>query len=249
MTTTLTLPPVYKIVQSVVTSRPAVFAHLRGMARWMAAKPVEYKTYEFFLSTLRSMVRKVYDGVMGGDFVDVMASLIQGQVNQAYRQAWKDEGDGGKLPEYLEQAAEAQILGQYDFVDGYFKDIVTARLDETPIEPLLTRAELWANQYNIGYGNAVALITEENGGRMVWKLGATEKHCPFCEQFDGLVAFASEWAALGIKPQNAPNPVLTGTLNGEKGCEGWRCDCSLEPTDKRRSPNVYGRLEEILLSR
>jgi len=90
------------------------------------------------------------------------------------------------------------------------------------------------------------LITAENGGNLEWKLGATERHCPMCKGFDGIVARASEWEALDVHPQGAPNPALTGELNGEKGCEGWLCDCSLTPTDKRRSPGAYGRIEAVL---
>jgi hypothetical protein len=133
------------------------------------------------------------------------------------------------------------ILNQFDFVDGFYRDIVDARVDGTPVAPLLARASLWAQRWTEAYNEAVRLITLNLGGNLEWKLGATEEHCPECAAFDGIVARASEWETLGIRPQNAPNNKLT--------CGGWKCDCSLTPTDKKRSPGAYGRLEEILLSR
>jgi hypothetical protein len=41
-------------------------------------------------------------------------------------------------------------------------------------------------------------------------------------------------------PQNAPNDSLE--------CGGWKCDCSLTPTDARRTPGAYGKIEEIILA-
>lgn len=234
---------------------PQILPLLKGRARWIAltigakSRIVEEKTYDYFLSELSRMVRNLYAGNIGGEFIDILANLLDGQINQAYRQAWSDEGADGEFPEYLQAAADDAILAQFDFVDGFFRDIVDARIDETPIDPLLARCSLWANRWNEAYNDGVRLIAINAGEKQIWKLGATEEHCPFCSRYNGIVALASEWDALNIRPQSAPNPALTGTLNGEPGCGGWRCDCSLETTDKRRSPNAYGRLEEILNSR
>ena len=70
------------------------------------------KTREFYLSTLVRLVRSVYQGYIGGEFIDIMVNLVQGQINQAYGQAWIDEGDGSTMPEYLTGAATAFILQQ-----------------------------------------------------------------------------------------------------------------------------------------
>jgi hypothetical protein len=216
------------------------------MLRWDLLRLGVVKTYDFFLSTLERLVKSVYNNQLGGEFIDILANLIQGQLTQAYTLAWDEEGTGGKLPDYLQSALTEAIAQQYTFVDQFYRDIVDARLDGTPIDPLLSRCGLWANRYAEAYNQAIALITAEMGGNLIWQLGATEEHCPFCSQFNGIVARATEWDTLGIKPQHAPNPALTGTVNGEDGCQGWRCDCSLDPTDKRRSPEAYGKLEAIL---
>lgn len=224
------LIPGMKIVKAIVRECPEVYARLRGRARWMAADAQPYKTQDFYLNALERLVRSLYNNDIGGEFVDVMASLIQGQLTDAYEQAWKDDGDDGPLPEYLSQAAEEAILSEFDYVDQLFRDIIDARLDETPIEPLLTRCELWANKWTGAYNDGVRLIALENGERLVWRVGDTE-HCETCHQLDGIVAYASTWEELNVQPQNAPNDLLI--------CGGYRCQCALEPTEQRQSPNAY----------
>jgi hypothetical protein len=205
----------------------------------MAYQPAEYKTVDYMQSQIEGLVKGVYTGAVGGGFIDVMANLISGQLTQAYRQAFEDEGfSDSSLPDYLAASLEEMILNQYDYVDQYYRDIVDARVDGTPIQPLLARAALWANRWTEAYNEAVRLITLNGGGNLEWIFGDTD-HCDTCQSLNGLVARASEWDALGVKPQSAPNNKLQ--------CQGWRCQCTLSPTDKRRSPNAYGRIEEILL--
>lgn len=224
-------------IKLAIKAVPQVKGYLTSKARFLAAEPAAYKTYEYMKKQIIGLVRGVYDGYVRGDFIDTMANLISGQLTQAYARAWDDEGDGGEFPDYLQISLDEMILNQYDYVDQYYRDIIDAALDKKPIEPLLSRAELWANQYLFAYNEAVRLITVQNGGKLEWKLGATEQHCPECAALNGIVALASEWDTLGVKPQNPPNSRIT--------CGGWRCDCSLVPTDKRRTPNAYGRIEEI----
>ena len=231
-----------QIVRKVIEAVPEVIPYLSNKARYMLYKPAEYKTFDYMLRAIEGLVNGVYSGNIGGQFVDTMANLISGQLTQAYRQAFEDEGlTDAFLPDYLQSSLNEMILNQYNFVDQYYRDIVDARVDQTSITPLLARADLWAQRWTEAYNEAVRLITLNNGGNLEWELGATEQHCPECAAFDGIVARASEWDTLGIRPQNSPNDKLT--------CGGWRCDCTLTPTDKRRSPNAFGRLEEILLAR
>lgn len=236
-------------LRDVVKAVPDVRHYLSGKARFALYIPEEYKTQEFMLGQIRRLVTSLYNNQIGGDFIDVMANVISGQLRDAYTQAWESYGETTALPDYLSAAYETDVLRQYEHVDQYFRDIIDARLDGKPIDPLIARADLWAQRWTESYNNAIALIESTNGGRMEWVLGATEQHCPLCSRYNGIVAFATEWQALNIAPQNAPNHALTGHIDGEKGCEGWRCDCSLTPTDKRRSPNAYGKLEDILQSK
>jgi len=199
------------------------------------------KSYDYFLSNIEGLVRGLYSGNIGGEFIDTFANLISGQLLDAYEQAWFDEGFTEALPDYLNESYQATVSNQYSFVDQYYRDIVDAQIDKTSIEPLMARAQLWAQRWKESYNEAVRLIAVKNGGRLMWVEGDTMDKCAVCLALDGIVAFASEWDILGVKPQNAPNDKLT--------CGGWKCECRLTATEKRRSPNAYGRIEEILLAR
>lgn len=199
-----------------------------------------FKTYEFFLGTIKRLVRDVYGGYIGGEFIDIMANLIQGQINQAYQAAWNDEGTGGTLPAYLVSAAESMIVNQFSFVDGFYRAAVDARVDGTSIDPLLSRAELWANQFNSAYNDAVLLIRVETGGNLQWREGDTLEKCPTCLGLDGIVMSAKEWEELGVHPAGFPNDKLK--------CKGGHCLCSLSPTEQRRSPNAYASIMNIIVA-
>ena len=226
-------------IRATIKAFPAVIPHLKGRARWVAfAHGLEYKTYDFFLSTLTRMVTNAYNWNMGGDFIDVMANLISGQLTQAYQQAWDEQGDGTELPDYLASSRDDMILNEYDYVDGYFRDIMTARLDQTPIDPLIARASIWANRWNEAYNAALHLIAVDNQDNEDWILGETETHCPSCSALNGIVVRASDWEDLGVHPQGAPNDSLD--------CGGWNCDCRREATDKRRTRNGYDKIAGIV---
>ena len=229
-------------IRQIVATFPEVRTYLTGRARWSLYRPAEYKTVDYMENAIEGLVNGVYNGNIGGQFIDTMANIISGQLTQAYQQAFEDEGfTDFALPDYLSESLEDMILGQYDYVDSFYRSIIDARVDGTPIAPLLQRAELWAQRWTEAYNEAMRLMAIENGQKLVWNLGLTEEHCPECAALNGIVARASEWDTLNIRPQNAPNDKLT--------CGGWRCDCSLEITDQRRTRDAYGRLEEIMMSR
>lgn len=220
---------------------PEMDAYLSGHTVLALAQIEELKTYDYFLRHINGLVRGVYTGNVGGEMIDVMANLIQGQLTDAYNQAWKDDGNKLPLPDFLDKSLTEAIANQYSYVDQFYRDIVDARIDNTSIEPLMVRASLWANRYNEATSEAVRLMALENGGKLVWKLGETEKHCSTCAALNNKVAYAKEWESSGLKPQNAPNKLLE--------CGGWQCDCSLEPTDKRRSAKVLVELWAIAAAR
>ena len=196
-----------------------------------------YKTYDFMLATIRHAVQSVYNGWMGGEFVDILQSLITGQMTQAYGQAWEDDGNTDFfLPDFLQSALAENIARNtnFDYIYQYYKDIIDARVDGTPVEPLIARAAMWATRYTEAYNEAAALIVARTGGKMIWRLGATEQHCGSCGALDGIVAYATEWELAGVHPQQAPNSALE--------CGGWRCDCSLTVTTQRKTRNAWGKI-------
>lgn len=234
-------------------SRVALLASLKASMTWLEINGFEIpldlqvrycaavKSLPFFLRTITRLVQTVYDGYIGGEFVDIMKNLISGQMRRAYEEAWKEDGNELPMPDYLNNAAKALADEQAGFVPGYYQDIIDARVNKTPIGPLTYRAELWANRYTQAKNDATALIAQENGSKLVWREGDTVDKCDTCLALDGIVAYATEWAQAGFRPQSAPNHMLD--------CGGWKCQCRLEPTTARRSPKALETLLNIATSR
>jgi len=194
---------------------PAVIPHLRG---WF------YKSYDYYLRNLQNLVNNVYDGYMGGEFVGILSNLVLGQLSDAFETAAREEG----LLEVTQRMFNAMMVmvnEERTHIEPFYRDIVDARVDEKPIGPLLSRCDLWANRWNDAYNEAKRQIALEFGGKLKWVLGPTEEHCETCGPLSGVVAFATEWEASGLKPQGS---MLV--------CRGFRCQCKLEPTEQRRSP-------------
>lgn len=196
------------------------------------------KTYDYFLTVLTRLVRSVYAGLLGGEFQDILLNLVQGQIQQAYDQAWLDDGNPLPIPSNLQASANALMVKQVDYIAPFFRAIVDARIDGTPIDPLLARAQIWANLYNSAYNDAKAQIALQMGGKLKWVEGDTQDKCETCLALDGIVAYASVWDNLGVHPQGAPNETLT--------CGGWKCQCQLVPTDERQSRNAEERIKKAV---
>lgn len=230
-------------LRAAMRSVPDVIPYLSPRVRRILSEPTPYKTYEFFLSAIEGLVNSLYNGFIGGEFIDVFANLISGQLTDAYSRAWVDDGNMGDLPPYLMESLEGTILNQYTFVDQYYRDIIDARVDGTPIKPMLDRAELWAQRWNESYEMARHLITIENGGKEVWIIDPSKENCTICAALNGIVAYAREWDELNVHPRNAPNPILAKERGG---CGGWKCGCERKPTDRRRSPRAYDTILNIV---
>jgi hypothetical protein len=234
----MTLPSPSLVIQAAIQIEPRIVARLSAAALQMIGRGV--KTYGYFLSTLERLIQSVYDGNLGGEFIEVVQNLILGQISQAYEQAWQDDGDGLPVPEYLRDASQAMVLEQYEHVEGLYRDIVDARVDGTAAP--VSRAALWAGQYDVAYREATQLIQMEGGGNFVWRKGNTERGCSTCAALDGIVASAREWDELDVHPRGYPNPKLE--------CQGGgpvnNCDCTLEPTDQRRSPKAFDTILNIV---
>lgn len=221
-----------QVMDAAVKRYPAVLPHLSG-AFWEV-----FKTYDYMVNNIARMVSNVYTGNMGGEFVDILGALIRGQIRQAYNTAYAEAGFSATLPDWLQADMESMQIEQasFDFIYSFYKDIIDARVDGAPLQPLLDRVPMWANRYNDALARARVTIGAQLGGRLQWVYGDTE-HCTTCQALNGIVAFASEWDLSGYRPQNAPNELLE--------CGGWRCQCELVPTDRRRSPNAWDRIMSV----
>lgn len=228
---------IYQSIKAVILRHPEAVDYLDGSARNIAdvfLSP-EVKSFEFFLKTLRSSVRKVYNGDMGGEFIDILADLLQGQLTRAWDEGLKEAGY--EPDEASDAERDRLILREYDFVDGFYRAIIDARVDQTPLDPLLARAEIWANRYDDVRNQAIIWATPEQDDEgspqmMVWHYNPEKEHCDQCASLNGIIASLSEWRVSGYHPYadwdgNLPNEYL--------GCGGWRCGCELLPTGEPRN--------------
>jgi len=225
-------------IQQILNRVPDLRPHLTSKARIAFDVIPPIKSAELFNNRLEKLVEETYAGGKAEDtFVEEMALLIAAYLLLAYRSAWQDNGGGNKLPDYLDIAYRAAVLEQYVYIEQYHDDIITARTNQTPIDPLLARTQLWATRYEEQYNNANILMAKEEGVNLVWKYGDTD-HCDTCRKLDGIVASENDWRTVGVVPQAAPNPKLD--------CEGWRCQCTLSITTQKRSKNALNRITEAV---
>lgn len=132
----------------------------------------------------------------------------------------------GILPEELTideiKMMRFRISEQMNHLNSFAEAIESgSKENKGKLTPLMQRAQLWVNRFNSVVNEARVMACKDQ--KLKWVLGATEKHCRTCAALNGKVKRASFWKKLGVRPQNAPNPMLE--------CEGWLCDCSLVPTD------------------
>lgn len=189
---------------------------------------------EAFHNGIRSAVRGLWMGVLDfAQFYDAMQSAI----GRGLTQAWAEgAAQGGVTPdEYSteENSALAQLLvSQYEQIQPFGLYIMAHNREKGgALEPLLSRAELWVNQYRSAVVRAAAMAAKDE--KRVWILGATKAHCDSCKRLNGIVKRYSFWLE-HVLPGCAPNDNLR--------CGGYRCGCELRPT---RRPISKGPLPKL----
>lgn len=201
---------------------------------------INLKTYGYMLDHVDKYARELYKDEMSRDeFIDSMASLIEEQLKRAWNEGMRNNGLDPKedMTDEWQDILDNLILDQWTYIENYADSILQGAKDGTPVESYRARASLWANRYNETVSEA-ELVTASKGDKLEWVLGATEQHCDTCFRLNGIVAFASEWEELGVHPQGAPNGLLA--------CGGWKCDCGLSPTDKRRTSRAFDTIMDIV---
>lgn len=187
--------------------------------------PKQLKTYEAYRRSARGLTRGFWNGDLSRfDFVDDFVSTIERQ----YEQAWTVGARmSGVEPDERTEAEQAILNNAINTEIGYltgFADAIEAnsKANGGALQPLLDRAELWAQ----GYDRVVILAQSVSGAdvKMKWKRDPTKKSCPDCIQYDGKIFRKSEWAEAGVYPRS---PDLN--------CSGINCGCDWEPTNERKT--------------
>jgi hypothetical protein len=199
-----------------------------------------WKTAAAYELHVWSYMREFFTGGDAFGFIDNMASEIENQFGRAWREGAAEMGvEPGDFTDEDDAVLEAMITNEQNYLDGIAGDIEAfiAEGGHTDTEfnaRFRNRAALWGNGYN-GVVND-AKLHFGNKEKLEWILGATEQHCTTCQSLNGIVAWAREWDEGGVKPQGS---MLA--------CGGWKCDCSLEPTDKRRSSGALDRIMSVMM--
>jgi hypothetical protein len=182
---------------------------------------------------------RTHPGLTGENFgVDFSAAVEQG-LTDAFRAGLR-ENDVTELDEDMQAALDAVIAEERSHIpDLAYYLTQTAGMADTmgqAMNDARARLDMWINRYQDVYNQAVLMGADERT-KLKWVLGATEEHCQSCSQLDGIVAYAREWDEAQIHPQGPPNAVLY--------CGGWKCDCSLIPTDERKTRGAVDILDRI----
>jgi len=196
------------------------------------------KTQEYYEGQLTRLVTSFYKGNIDAlQFVQIFGNLIDGQLNKAWMEGMAVNGlKPEDMTDELQAILDEIIDAEHGSIIGFADDIGAASgLTGEPIDPLLARVPLWGARYEDPKNRAI-MATAEEKDKLEWIYGDTQ-HCDTCAQLNGVVAYASEWERAGLHPQGPPNDMLE--------CGGWLCQCLLQPTDKRRSPNVMDKLLTI----
>lgn len=200
------------------------------------------KTLEQYRARLWAACVRLFNGGRDAAFE---ASFIR-SIDQQLTKAWDEgaESIGVEPDEYTDAditIRDAIINNETEFINGLMNDIQTAKdsgmAREDFDKQFGSRADLWANRWTETVNRARMQMGSKQ--RFTWRLGSTEEHCDTCSRLNGITAFGYEWDEARIQPQAPPNSALT--------CSGWRCDCSLEPTTRRRTGRALDRLIEIRL--
>lgn len=170
-----------------------------------------------FQRSLREAVRGYWSGALSeSQFESAMESTIRRGIVQAWIEGASECGvNEDELTETEIDAQAAFIITQFDYIGGFAEAIA----ESEKLEPMFTRAGMWANRYNEAKFRAASLTCADE--KRQWRLGPTEQHCVSCAGFSGRVYRYSAWAKHNALPRNSA-----------LACHGFNCKCSLEPTTR-----------------
>ena len=189
------------------------------------------KTQDSYLRHMWQDAREYFTGDQDAfQFIDSFVAEIDNQLTRAWNEGAREAGvDPREMDDPDLVILQDKIENEREYILGLAGDIDQARADGlTPAEfkqRFYSRVEMWANRYKETVNDAKLYFGSLE--KYEWQLGATEQHCATCYRLNGVVATGEEWDESGLRPQNPPNERLE--------CGGWKCDCSLVPTKRRRT--------------
>lgn len=174
---------------------------------------------------IREAVRGFWSGFLGRtDFIASMESAIRRGIRAAWREGAAKAGIlENELTEEELQAREDFILNQFAHIGG-FADAIEANPKGTgKLDPLMTRAEMWANAYDGAFEKAFGMAAGNK--KLKWFYSPEKNHCEDCAKYNGRVYRANIWAKYQIFPKM-----------WHLACRGVHCACFFVETDEPATP-------------
>ncbi len=188
-----------------------------------------------YRARLRSAVRALWTGIWDVDqFFDELLTIISVGLTDAWEEGAKQCGIEPEDLDKKELAALRTAIGrERNFIFG-FGDAVSdsSKANKGKLRPLMSRVDTWANRYT-DVANQARIMACANK-KLKWKVDPSKENCKSCLRLNGQVRRGKIWAKHGVRPQNPPN--------GKLECKGWKCGCSLDPTD---DPVTRGRFPKL----
>lgn len=183
---------------------------------------------------LRAAVRGLWLGALDrAQFWDAMSSTINRGITSAWHAGAADCGIAADELSPEEKAALQKAIDYEHLWIGGFANTIgeNTKARGGKLTPLFSRAEIWIGRWE-GTRTAARVMACKDK-KLVWTLGPTE-HCNSCTRLAGQVRRASFWNDKGILPRVHGADYLD--------CQGFRCQCTLQPTDE---PLSRGRLPKL----
>ena len=191
-------------------------------------------TQKRYLADLRSIAYGFWNGTFNqAAFQDLMFNAIDRWLTIAWQEGAKQVGI---LPDEITPTEQVKLMTvifrEYSFVPGLAAFIIqNSKANNGSRAVVYQRIATWANRYADVVNRAKA--EAEKDPKLRWVVGPTSDSCRTCQRLNGKIKRASWWRD-NVMPQQPDNPNLE--------CRGFRCLCSLEPTDepmsRGRMPNV-----------
>jgi len=183
---------------------------------------------------LRAAVRGMWTGVLTYyDFWDAMSTAIRNGLTTAWHAGMKDCGvNPDEMTEQERISLLKRITYEHQWINRFAQAIEQgSKANGGALTPLYNRAEVWIGRWEGVRSEARVMACADK--KLKWTLGPTE-HCSSCTKLAGQVRRASFWNEKGILPRIHMAPYLE--------CKGFRCQCTLEPTDEPMSRGPLPKL-------
>ncbi len=159
-------------------------------------------------------------------------------IERGFDQAWTEgakkcgiESDERTVDETA--ALNTLITTNVRFVSDFGRAIIRgSKANGGLLRTQITRAGVWVSRYDQVVQEAKVMSCADKN--LKWNIDPTKDNCSSCLKLNGKVKRASVWEEAGIIPQVAGAGYLI--------CNGYRCGCTLDPTEERGTPGPFPRL-------